>query len=160
MPYREVQKILDEDYPDGGRYYWKSADLDRFDDEILERLAESAAKAPSGHSTVDIWFNGGAMGRVGPEETAFGRRPLYLVGVEANWHEGDDDANVEWARSTIESVRPFSDGGAYLNFPGFYEEGEDLLEASYGTANLERLRSVKRVHDPDGMLPLPGGSGS
>jgi FAD/FMN-containing dehydrogenase len=160
MRYTEAQQILDEDYPDGGRYYWKSADLDRLDDEISELLAGWAAKAPSGHSTVDIWFNGGAMGRVGPEETAFGRRPPYLVGVEANWHEGDDDANVAWARGTVESLLPFSGGGAYLNFPGFYEEGEDMLEASYGAANLERLRSVKRTYDPDGMLPLPGGMGS
>jgi FAD/FMN-containing dehydrogenase len=160
MRYTEAQQILDEDYPDGGRYYWKSADLDRLDDGISELLAGWAAKAPSGHSTVDIWFNGGAMGRVGPEETAFGRRPPYLVGVEANWHEGDDDANVAWARGTVESLLPFSGGGAYLNFPGFYEEGEDMLEASYGAANLERLRSVKRTYDPDGMLPLPGGMGS
>jgi FAD/FMN-containing dehydrogenase len=160
MPYTEAQAILDEDYPDGGRYYWKSVDLDRLDDEILERLLEWATRAPSGESTIDVWFNGGAMGRVEAEATAFGRRPAYLVGVEANWHEGDDDANVAWARETVEAVRPFSAGGAYLNFPGFYEEGEDLLQASYGAANLERLRSVKRAYDPDGVLPLPGGAGS
>ncbi len=160
MPYTEAQRILDEDYPNGAHYYWKSVDLDRLDDEVVERLAAWAAKAPSGHSTIDVWFNGGAMSRVDAGATAFGRRPAYLVGVEANWHEGDDDANVAWARGVVESVRPFSDGGAYLNFPGFYEEGEDLLKASYGTANLERLRSVKRAYDPDGVLPLPGGTGS
>ena len=28
MPYTEVQKLLDEDYPDGWRYYWKSVNVD------------------------------------------------------------------------------------------------------------------------------------
>jgi FAD/FMN-containing dehydrogenase len=27
MPYTEAQKLLDEDYPEGGRYYWKSVNV-------------------------------------------------------------------------------------------------------------------------------------
>ena len=27
MPYTEAQGILDEDYPDGWRYYWKSVNV-------------------------------------------------------------------------------------------------------------------------------------
>jgi FAD/FMN-containing dehydrogenase len=156
MPYTEAQRILDEDYPNGGRYYWKSIDLDRLDDEAVARSVEHAAAAPSEHSTVDLWFNGGAMGRVDAAATAFGERPAYLVGVEANWHEGDDAANIAWARSTVDALRGFSRGGGYLNFPGFFEEGEEQLRASYGATNLDRLVELGRTYDPGGLLTMPG----
>jgi FAD/FMN-containing dehydrogenase len=158
MPYVEAQAVLDEDYPDGWRYYWKSVDLDELGDAALDRLVAAAAEAPSDHSTIDVWFHGGAMGRVGPEETAFGRRPAYLIGIEANWEdETGSDANVAWARETVSQLRPFSDGGGYLNFPGFFEEGEEQLRASYGSRNYERLVALKRRYDPGNRL---GGTGA
>src|SRR5829696_1923343 len=67
MPYTEVQKLLDEDYPDGWRYYWKSVNVDGLGDGVIEALIEHAETAPSDHSTIDLWFQGGAMGRVGRE---------------------------------------------------------------------------------------------
>jgi FAD/FMN-containing dehydrogenase len=158
MPYVEVQGLLDEDYPDGWRYYWKSVDLDELGDEVLERLAAHAATAPSHHSTIDVWYHGGAMSRVDAEDTAFGRRAPYLIGVEANWEPGDsDDENVAWARATVDDLRPFSTGGAYLNFPGLFEEGDELLRASYGERNFERLVALKRELDPANVVGGAGG---
>ncbi|MGH3109794.1 MAG: FAD-binding oxidoreductase, partial [Gaiellaceae bacterium] len=61
MPYVEAQSLLDEDYPDGWRYYWKSANLDELGDGVLESLRRSADAAPSHHSTIDLWFHGGAL---------------------------------------------------------------------------------------------------
>ena len=161
MPYTEAQAVLDEDYPDGWRYYWKSVDLDELDGAVRSRLAAHADVAPSGHSTIDIWYHGGAMSRVAPEESAFGARPSYLIGVEANWEEASDDhANIAWARSTVDDLRRFSSGGAYLNFPGFFEEGDDLLRASYGEHNYARLVALKGHVDPDGVFAPLGGIGS
>ncbi len=158
LPYVEAQGLLDEDYPDGWRYYWKSADLDELADEALERLAAHAATAPSHHSTIDVWYHGGAMGRVGAEDTAFGRRAPYLIGVEANWEPGDsDDENVAWARAAVDDLRPYSTGGAYLNFPGLFEEGDELLRASYGERNFERLVALKRELDPENVIGGAGG---
>jgi FAD/FMN-containing dehydrogenase len=158
LPYVEAQGLLDEDYPDGWRYYWKSVDLDELGDDVLELLAAHAATAPSHHSTIDVWYHGGAMGRVGADDTAFGRRAPYLIGVEANWEPGDsDDENVAWARATVDDLGPFSTGGAYLNFPGLFEEGEDLLRASYGERNFARLIALKRELDPQNVI---GGAGA
>lgn len=160
MPYVEAQGLLDEDYPDGWRYYWKSVELDELSDDALARLERHAATAPSHHSTIDIWFNGGAMDRVAPEATAFGSRPAYLIGIEANWEEGaDDEANVAWARGAFADLRELSSGGAYLNFPGLFEEGDDLLRASYGERNFERLGGLKRTYDPEGVFAPLGGVG-
>ena len=38
MPYTVAQSVLDEDYPDGWRYYWKSQYISGLNDEVIERL--------------------------------------------------------------------------------------------------------------------------
>ncbi len=155
MPYVEVQSILDEDYPDGWQYYWKSVNVNGLGDEVIERLMAHAEAAPSDHSTIDIWHQGGAMARVGASETAFGDRSApILLGIEANWEEPqDDEANVTWVRNCISDMRRFSDGGMYLNFPGFLEEGDKLLRDAYGE-NYERLVALKNKYDPTNLFRL------
>ena len=158
MPYVEAQSLLDEDYPDGWRYYWKSVNLDELGDEALEALDRHAAAAPSHHSTIDVWYHGGELGRVDADSTAFGARPAYLVGVEANWEPGDpDEENVTWARETVAELEQFSSGGGYLNFPGFFEEGEEQLRASYGEHNYQRLVALKNELDPTNLFGGAGG---
>jgi FAD/FMN-containing dehydrogenase len=155
MPYTDAQAVLDEDYPDGWRYYWKSLNLPELSDKLIERLAEHAAAAPSPLSTIDIWYQGGAMARVGEQETAFANRSEpYLLGIEGNWEEESGSGeNVAWVRDTFADMRSFSGGGVYLNFPGFLEEGEQLLREGYGR-NYERLVEVKTKYDPTNLFRL------
>ena len=156
MPYTEVQKLLDEDYPDGWRYYWKSVNVEGLRDEVIEALIEHAEAAPSDHSTIDVWFQGGAMGRVGADESAFGDRSApILLGIEANWEPEpeEDEANIAWARNSFSDLRRFSDGGIYLNFPGFLEEGDAMMRDAYGE-NYERLVAIKNQYDPTNLFRL------
>jgi FAD/FMN-containing dehydrogenase len=158
MPYTQAQSVLDEDYPDGWRYYWKSQNLSGLNDEVNERLMDRAAAAPSPHSTVDVWFQGGAMARIGAGESAFGdRRAPILLAVEANWEDPQDDeadqANVAWVRECVSDLQRFSSGGAYLNFPGFYEEGDRLMREAFGE-NHERLVALKDKYDPTNLFRL------
>jgi FAD/FMN-containing dehydrogenase len=153
VPYVEVQKLFDEDYPSGGRYYWKSIHLDELSDEAIDRLIAHARSAPSGHSTIDVWYQGGAMTRVDPSDTAVGDRSSpILIGAEGNWQQPEDDqANVAWVRGIVSDLSRFPSGGAYVNFPGFLEEGEGLLKASYGD-NYERLTALKKTYDPANLF--------
>ena len=156
IPYTEVQKLLDEDYPDGWRYYWKSVNVGGLNDGVIEALIQHAESAPSDHSTIDVWFQGGAMGRVGAGESAFGDRSApILLGIEANWEEepGEDEANIAWARDCYAGMRRFSDGGVYLNFPGFLEEGQGLMRDAYGE-NYDRLVALKDHYDPTNLFRL------
>jgi len=156
MPYVEVQKLLDEDYPDGWRYYWKSVNVDGLGDGVIEALIQHAEAAPSDHSTIDLWFQGGAMGRVGAGESAFGDRSApILLGIEANWEPEprEDEANIAWARGCYADMRRFSGGGVYLNFPGFLEEGQGLMRDAYGE-NYERLVALKNEYDPANLFRL------
>jgi hypothetical protein len=53
-------------------------------------------------------------------------------------------------RETWEAIRPFSTGGAYVNFQSA-DEGEDRVRAAYG-ANYQRLAGVKQRYDPGNLL--------
>ena len=80
-----------------------------------------------------------------------------LLGYEANFEDpADRDANVDWVRASIDEVRPLSTGGTYLNFPGFFEEGDELLRDSYGAENYDRLVALKTQYDPTNLFRLNG----
>ena len=149
MPFVEVQKLLDEDYPKGRRYYWKSIALTGLSDGAIGQMLASLDEMRSELSTIDIWFQRGAMSRVAPEATAFGDRSApILIGVEANWEDAStDEENIAWARRCVDDLRAFSDGGVYLNFPGFMEEREEMLRGAFG-ANYGRLVEIKTRFDP------------
>jgi len=153
MAYTELQRLLDEDYPDGMRYYWKSLYLDGLSDPAVDRITYWSEVAPSPLSTVDVWPLGGAIAEVGIEESAFaGRGAPFLLGVEANWEDpGTDEANVEWVRDVVEDMRGFSDGSVYLNFPGFLEENDETMRTTFGSA-YERLVALKDEYDPTNLF--------
>lgn len=155
MPYTDFQRLLDEDYPDGMRYYWKSLYLDGLSDTAIDRIAYWAEAAPSPLSTVDVWQLGGAITDVGIGESAFaGRHAPFLLGVEANWENSEaDEANVEWVRDCLDDMRQFSDGAVYLNFPGFHEEGDEMMRTTFGPA-YERLVALKDEYDPGNLFQL------
>ncbi len=153
MPFVDAQKIYDPDYPKGHRYYWKSTNVGALTPEAVDVLVERTLAAPSEHSTIDIWLNGGAIAAKGDDDTAFrGRGVRYVVNPEANWeHAADDDRNVSWARGVLGALEPHATGGAYLNFPGFLEEGRDMVAASHG-ANYGRLATLKKRLDPGNVF--------
>jgi FAD/FMN-containing dehydrogenase len=155
MPYVEAQKMFDADYPNGLRYYWKSLNLSRLDDEVIERIVEHARRQPSPFSTVDIWYVGGAVKRANEAASAFhGRQAAFLLSPEANWERPEDDeANIAWLRDLIDDMAEFSDGSRYLNFPGFQEEGDDMMRQAFGP-QYQRLLALKQKYDPTNLFRL------
>jgi FAD/FMN-containing dehydrogenase len=153
MPYVIAQSLFDPEYPEGRRYYWKSIYLSDVDDAIAELSALAAAGRPSPLSSLDIWALGGAMRKEPEGGSAFAQRNQpFLFGIEANWDAPDEDAdNLGWARDLFADVKAHSPAGTYLNFPGFAEEGEDLLRVSYGD-KYDRLKEVKAKYDPGNVF--------
>ena len=90
---------------------------------------------------------GGAVGRVGPTDTAFSNRDAqYNVSILSTWLNADEDAaNIAWTRSTGDELKKFGTGGGYVNYMA--DEGEAAVRATY-EVNLERLIEVKRKYDP------------
>ena len=151
----EVQTILDADYPDGMRYYWKSLYLDSLEDDVIDAIIAHNEARPGVLSTVDIWHMGGAVREVGEDESAFGGREApYLLAVEANWEDpADDGANVAWTRETVAEMKSFSGGAEYLNFPGFHEGGERTMQVTFGD-KYRRLAALKQKYDPHNLFRL------
>lgn len=151
--YTHIQSGFDSFYPVGRAYYWKSAYLDTLSDAAIDTLIECAANRPSPGDALTLWQLGGAIGRIGEADTAFGRRSApFLLSAEACWDDrATNEANIAWARATLERARPFSGGGTYLNFPGFGEEKEGQLRDAYG-ANYDRLVAIKTKYDPGNLF--------
>jgi FAD/FMN-containing dehydrogenase len=155
MPYTDAQRMYDNDYPDGLRYYWKSLNLSRLDDDVIERLVAHARRQVSPFSTTDVWQIGGAVRRATPESSAFfGRDAAFLVNPEANWQDpADDSANIAWVRAFIDAMEPFSDGSRYMNFAGMQEEGDSMVRAAFGP-HYARLAALKAKYDPTNLFRL------
>ena len=154
MPYTEVQRSFDEDYPAVKlRYYWKSANLPVLDDAVIDRIVRHAKRQPSPLSTTDLWHIGGAVSRVAEDSAAFdGRAAGFMLNPEANWADPrQDEANIGWVRDFHDAVREFADGRAYLNFPGFHEDGEATLRRTFGR-KYDRLLALKRAVDPENVF--------
>lgn len=150
--YLDAQKFFDADYPNGMFYYWKSAYLGHLDDEVMDAVIGHARTRPSPLTSLDLWFLSGAMNRVPSDKTAYARRDvLYTLAIESNWTDPEQsDANIAWTRKAFDDMQRFT-RGAYLNFPGFVEDRDELLRGAYGD-NLERLREIKARYDPDNLF--------
>lgn len=149
----EAQSALDEDYPKGKYYYWKSLYLDDLQDDALEIIKKFNLAKPSEESTIDIWFLGGAMQDVNSRETAFfNRHQPYMVAIEGNWSDPErNEENIQWARDLHKELKPYASDGIYLNFPGFVEDQTEVKQGAYGE-NLERLQKIKSQYDPTGLF--------
>ena len=155
-PYTTVQTAFDPFFPKGTLlYYWKSLYLDRLDDEVIGAICSLTADRPSMKTLVNISQMGGAMARVYPEDTAYGRRDApFLLSIDSTWLDPKDtERNIGWTRKFWKSMERYSYGGLYLNFPGLGEEGDALVRAAYG-ANYDRLVALKRRYDPDNFFRL------
>ena len=155
MPYTILQTAFDPFFPRGRLYYWKSTNVHELSDACIDAILAAAAARPSHLSDIPIWHLGGAMSRVPPDATGYGRRDApYLVTGEATWTDpAQSDSNIAWARDLVDAMKPFSRGGLYLNFPGFGEEKVAMLRDAYG-ANYERLATLKSRYDPGNLFRM------
>lgn len=153
--YIEAQQAFDEDYPNGMRYYWKSLNLSYLNDDAIDTIVKHAQQQVSPFSTVDVWHIGGAVKYFTEDDSAFyGRNSAFLLGVEGNWEEAEDDeANIAWVQNLIDDVAPFSDGSRYLNFAGFQEEGDAMMRDAFGP-QYARLAALKQQYDPTNFFNL------
>jgi hypothetical protein len=147
--------MLDALNPPGNRVYWKSSIVRNIDDDVLESIIDREASRPSPLSVSLIEFYGGAINRVGVEDTAYPLRDAtYAINAISMWTDpGQDGANVDWARGVWEAVQPYSPGSVYVNFLGVGDAGEERVKAAYGP-NYARLASIKRTYDPANLFRL------
>ena len=151
--YLALQKMSDEEMAWGKRFYMKGAFLDELSDAAVDRAAEQASLGPDGCS-ISLWAQGGATAQVSEDAAAFtGRGAAYWLGVEAFWADKERDADyIAWGRTTMAAIKPFTRAGHYVN--DIVEQGDDVVRSIYGDKKYDRLRALKRKHDPDNVFRL------
>ena len=155
VDYLDFQSSLDPFFPAGPRRYWKALYLDGFSDAAIDTTVDWSVRRPSNDTLVIIRHCGGAIARVGAEDTAFGDRSSeFMLSIDATWADPADDAeNIGWTRAFWDDAQPFSQGKTYFNFPGLLEEGDAAVRTSYG-ANHDRLSRIKAKYDAQNLFRL------
>lgn len=152
-PFLTLQSMFDPSYPHGWSYYVRSCDVATLNDDVIDIMVEYGGKIESPVTTAGIWQRGGAVARVGEDETAFtGRAAGHTFNINGNSKTAEGfDAEREWARAYWSALEPFHTS-VYVNF--LMEEGQDRIREAYGAAKYERLRDLKRKYDPENFFRL------
>jgi FAD/FMN-containing dehydrogenase len=154
-PFVGVQTGFDPLFPRGQlRAYWKSQYLNELSDGAIETIASKAGERPAPLTLMNVFAMGGAIAKVGEEETAFAtREPLYMVSIDGMWSDAaDDQANVAWVRDAWNAVKEYGTGEVYLNFTGRADEAPDAGVDSALGRNMARLAEIKAKYDPDNFF--------
>ncbi|TFH87233.1 FAD-binding oxidoreductase [Billgrantia azerbaijanica] len=152
VPYATVQNLLTPVFQPGLLHYWKAGFLREFSDDAIDALLNFfGADTPAPFAAIAIEHLGGAVSRVGAQDTAFAHRQAqHSVLVLRMWDDpAESEANIAWGRRCFHAVAPFLEEGAYVNYLG--DEGEARVRTAYG-ANYERLVALKNAYDPENVF--------
>jgi FAD/FMN-containing dehydrogenase len=154
MPYTALQSIVEKFNPPGLRNYWKTSYLDELGDDAIGAMVERHATAPSPYAHAVLYTLGGAVSRIGRQDTAVeyrdARHALLVVGM---WSEpAEDDENIRWVREFWNVMQPFSSAGFYVNYEA--DAAPERVKAAYGAEKYERLVALKNKYDPANLFRL------
>jgi FAD/FMN-containing dehydrogenase len=151
MSYVAHQSSLDEGFPAGLQVYWRSDFIQQLSDEAIDTLVEHYSQITSPLSALLLEQFGGAVKRVGKDETAFVHRDAdFNLAIISRWTDpADADRHIAWARGVHSAIKPYT-SGTYVNYLG--EEGEDRVRAAYGAEVYDRLVAVKNEYDPTNLF--------
>ncbi len=154
LPYVAMQGLGANFYPHGRRGYWKSSYIADLSDAAIDTMIAQFESVPSPFGAMALEEMGGAVSRVGADETAFGDRSAhYSLIITAEWMDAaDDERNIRWARDVWEAMRPYESETAYVNYLGADEQ--DRVRSVYGAEKYERLVALKNTYDPTNMFNL------
>lgn len=154
MPYRKLQRMLDNDATWGVPWYEKAAYAADVSGAAIAAFAEHWTRRVSERDQMYMQQMGGRISRVDEDATAFGGRDTsFVYMIMSGWKRGQDAApHVDWARSGWQAMQPYSTGrGVYVNFDS--EDDPERVSATYGP-RYERLARLKGRYDPTNLFRL------
>jgi hypothetical protein len=153
MSYLQVQSMFDPGFPFGRLNYWKSSILPQLSDDAIDILVAQSATVPSPLSAWALEPFGGAVNRVGTDETAFPhRRARFSLVIVGMWTDpAQTSTQVRWTREFWSSMQPFSSEAVYVNY--LDADDTERVPAAYGPT-YERLRLLKQRYDPSNFFRI------
>ena len=148
VPYTAVQTMVDAGFPAGAQNYWRSHFLTDLTDEGIDILVDHFNRVTSPMSAVLVEDLGGAVARVGRDETAFNFRDYnYNLAILGRWLDPSGaDSGTAWTRGLYDAMQPFA-AGVYVNYLSVGEQ-QDRVRAAYGEEKYARLVELKQRYDP------------
>jgi len=152
-PFLVHQAMFDPSFPHFRWYYFKSCDVAALTDDVIDLTVEHSLRIQSPFTAFPIWQMGGAVAKVGEDDTAFtGRNAGFAFNIGA-CTEGPDGFEDErdWVRTFWSALEPYH-MGVYVNFLG--DEGQERVQESYGAEKYARLQELKRRYDPGNFFRI------
>lgn len=151
VSYCALQQAFDAGMGHGQRWYSRAHYFRALGDGAIDTLLQQAEALPGDFTTVYLGAEGGAVGRVPGDASAFPHRDAaFSLHVFPGWTDPADDADVmRWARKVHRAMAPHAMGGVYVNM--LAEDEGDRVGVAYG-GNYERLLELKRRWDPDNLF--------
>lgn len=152
MPFLDMQRLIQDSFPDNAYNYWKSTFLGEMTDDVLDVIVEHANRMQSPLSSVILEFYAGAASRIGHDDTAFAqRRAEFNVGLMAQWTDaGENERHINWTRDVAKALEPHS-SSSLLNFMS--GDSPEAIKVAFGS-NLARLVDVKTKYDPTNFFSI------
>ena len=149
MPFGVAQTSGDALWPPGHHQYWKSSFLPALSDPAIQTMVSRFADVPSPLTVVALDHLGGAISRVGPDETAFPHRAwAYNCLISSGWADSaDSERNIGWTRGFYAAMEPHLAQAIYGNYMYLGDESERRTREVYGQ-NSGRLAMLKAKYDP------------
>jgi hypothetical protein len=129
-PFLAHQAMFDPSFPHGRWYYIRSCDVAQLTDEVIDITVDHALQINSPFTALTLWQRGGAVARVGEDETAFGGRIAGHTYIFTGATEGSKgfDEERQWVRSFWSALEPYHTS-VYVNFhrdhyPKYGEAGD------------------------------------
>jgi FAD/FMN-containing dehydrogenase len=156
MPYVALQSMLDGGGPKGIRGYMKAEFMNEMTDAAIEKFAMHGAARPSPTTQIILEPMGGAISKLGEDDTALGRRDVaWCYHALAMWMEPGEEAEAahrDWARKLSADLEPETTNGVYLNFTS--DEGDERVKKTFGPEKYAKLVALKDKYDPANMFHL------
>jgi FAD/FMN-containing dehydrogenase len=152
MPYPVMNTLLDAGFPAGALNYWLSSFTRGLTDGLIDAMVERFASVPSPMTPILLEHFHGAVTRIGVTDTAVPHRAEgWNLLIPSVWVDpAATEENIAWTRETHAAFAPHLEQARWLNYLGD-DQGADAVRAAYGP-NWERLREIKRRHDPDNVF--------
>ena len=151
-PFVDHQAMFDPSFPHGWWYYFRSCDVAELTDEVIDITVEHARRIRSPLTAFPIWQLGGAVARVGDDETAFnGRSAGHTFNITGRRRR--PKASTRSGNGSAASGRHSSPTTPASTSTSSWTRAQERIREAYGPAKYDRLQDAEAQVRPRQLLP-------
>lgn len=153
MSYPDLQAATGEASGPGRRHYWKGSLMREITEPFIDAFVECGLSADGGCG-IELFSLGGAIARVGEDDTAYSNRDATFDQLSAaTWDDPvDDERNISATREVWKALAPHAKQAVYVNDLG--ADIDERVGDAYGSRKLARLEALKQQWDPENVFHL------